>query len=206
LTDSPLARTIQSYDRIVADYLLRWRDRSNMANMVERFISYLPTNGRRRPMVADIGCGPGFDAAVLRDRGLFVVGLDLSAGMLLAGRSHYPVPFVQADMRHLPLASVFDGLWVNASLLHLPRWDAPATLLGFARILRPGGCLFLSLKQGQGESWEPQAFGRDEPRFFTYWHSNEIDALLCQAGFTICSNEREAPDPSSPWLVRFAQM
>jgi SAM-dependent methyltransferase len=205
MTDSPVTRTVQSYDHIVADYLARWRDRSVMASMIDRFVDLLPTSHQARPLVADVGCGPGFDGAVLRDRGLSVVGLDLSWGMLQAGRQHYPGKFVQADMRHLPMASVFDGLWVNASLLHLPRQDAKTALEGFARILRPGGCLFLSIKEGRGEQWQVQTYGHNEPRFFTYWNPDEIDALLHGAGLTIVSGSGEQENGPNSWLIRYAR-
>ena len=202
----PLDRTIQSYNRIAPDYLDRWRVRSVTKEHSQRFVSLLVEQGVTDHPIIDVGCGPGFDAAVLRESGLQVVGLDLSLGMMQAGRSEFPGDFVLADMRCLPLGPSAGGLWVSASLLHLPREDVPAAFHGFARTLIPGGVLYLAVKQGHGEEWTQESYGRPEPRHFTYWLAGELDSHLDEAGFNIvesATNPSES-NPNAFWLVRFA--
>lgn len=58
------------------------------------FGSSLPEAG----LIADIGCGPGFDAADFAEMGLQVMGLDVSAGMLACADRTLVPRLAQADM------------------------------------------------------------------------------------------------------------
>ncbi len=195
---SPTAATALSYDRIADDYVKRNRDRSAMAPAMDRFAAQLAPGA----LVVDVGCGPGFDGVLLRQRGLRVIGVDLSAGMLATARELFPGVFVQGDLRRLPLSRRADGLWVNASLLHVPRDEVPVALEGFAGALRPGGVLFVSVKAGDDEGWEDEpAYG--DPRWFTYWTEDALDAALASAGFTV-TDGRTNPSPLGLWILRVA--
>jgi SAM-dependent methyltransferase len=78
------------------------------------------------PRVLDVGCGAGRDLAWLTQQGAVVVGADRSSGMLAQARRFPAGGVVQADMRMLPFRdAVFGGVWCSASLLHLPKLDAP---------------------------------------------------------------------------------
>jgi SAM-dependent methyltransferase len=194
---STQARTTATYDKIADDYLERWRNRSMVHRALERFVALAPSGGT----VLDVGCGPGFDGAALRERGMRVVGLDRSPGMLAAGRRHFPGSYVLGDMRFLPFGGAFDGLWVNASMLHIERGDVEETLDGFWRVLRPGGVLYLSLKKGSGSGWLESGYGGQTQRFFTFWEPDELDAILDQVGFTSLEGW-ENKGESAHWLNR----
>jgi SAM-dependent methyltransferase len=132
--------------------------------------------------VADVGCGPGRDTALLRAAGLRVLGLDLSLGMLRTGG----LPcVVQADMRALPLGNgVLSGVWCNAAFLHIPLASAPVVLAEFARVVRPGGALYLAVAEGDGERWEDtRSEGR--PRFFAYHRQPALARQVERAGFAV---------------------
>ena len=61
------------------------------------------------------------------------------------------VPLIQADMRHLPFRKgSFDGLWVCASLLHIPKEQAGEVLRELSRVVYPGH-ISLAVKRGEGE-------------------------------------------------------
>jgi len=139
----------------------------------------IPPGGR----VADVGCGPGRDLALLRAQGLRAFGIDLSEAMLRAG-GHGGV--VQADMRRLPLRDgCLDGIWCQAALLHVPHQHVPAVLAEFARVIRPDGALHLVVAEGDGERWEIGAYGTQERRWFAYHRRESLSALLDEAGFTV---------------------
>jgi SAM-dependent methyltransferase len=58
--------------------------------------------------------------------------------------------------------AVFDGVWANACLLHVPRSALAGILARVQRALRPGGVFYASYKAGEAE-------GRDRfGRFFNY--------------------------------------
>lgn len=192
--------TIKTYDKVAAQYAARWEDRSLLETATERFCALLSEGD----LVLDAGCGPGFDAAILRRRGLRVVGLDRSWGMLQVGREQFPGWFVQADMRSLPLSSAFHGVWANASLLHLRREDLVRALRDFRRLLLPGGVLFAAVKAGEGSEWRSSAYGSDAPRFYTYWQPDALDAALARTGFQIERRWQNGGDGTT-WLNRLAR-
>ena len=196
--DEALERTVAAYDRIAEEYLAQWRDR----RVVERPLALLATLMAAGSLVLDLGCGPGFDGAVLRARGFRVVGLDLSREMVQIGRAHYPGPYVQGDMRRLPLAAgSAAGIWASASLLHLPRRWLDPVLVETRRVLAPEGLFYVSLKEGAGEAWQSDSCGREAPRFFTYWQADTLDAHLRRAGFTTVAGWREQGSDDL-WLNR----
>jgi len=74
----------------------------------------------------DVGCGPGRHLAWFEARGVMSMGVDLSRGMLLHARRLVRAPVFQMDMRHLGFRdATFNAIWCCASLLHLPRSEAP---------------------------------------------------------------------------------
>src|SRR4051794_1764952 len=92
-----IAETQQTYESIAPEYARRTATIfPELLDQVAELTAELPPGG----LVADVGCGPGRDLAVLRGHGLRAIGLDLSAAQLRAGGL---AGVVQADMCSLPL-------------------------------------------------------------------------------------------------------
>jgi len=191
--------TTESYDTIASDYLETTRDFSRGLEWVKRFADVVPPGS----LVADLGSGPGRDAARLRSHGLNAFCLDLSLGMLRAGRREYPASRVQGSLLSLPLrTSGLDGAWANASLLHFSPPEFRVALREIHRILAPSGHLHLTVKLGEGAEWEAIRYG--SPRWFQYWSGAELDRELDQAALKpVFSSEEETS--SSTWLVRLCR-
>ena len=141
--------TIASYDQVSGQYVQKNHDRSVIRESLNRFANYVTSGG----LVLDIGYGPGFDAELLRKKGFDVHGFDRSTCMIKAGKSKFPGTFIQGDMTHLPFRQIAAGLWVNASLLHIPREKVPLVLNEFYQILRSEDILYVSLQKGAEEKW-----------------------------------------------------
>ena len=200
MTQDPIEKTIATYDRIAAEYAQRWQDRSMMEQEAAQFAALAGAGGR----VLDVGCGAGFDTAVLARHNLRAVGMDLSWGMMQAGRRRgVAVDFVQADMRALPFAAGWDGLWASASLLHVPRLQVTAVLANLAALLKPGGAFYLSVKLGDDEAWTADKFGQRHSRFFTYWQPEALDALLTATGLHIIDGSVRQGSLDT-WISRLA--
>ncbi len=198
--EAPARTTRATYDRIAARFLERTRDRTAMVRWLDQFAEQLPTGA----LVLDVGCGPGVDGALLRRRGLRVVGFDASLGMIRSGCDEFPGAFVQADLGALPVeAGVADGVWANASLLHVEREKMGETLGELARVLRPGGVLFASVKAGLGEAWDRSRHGADAPRWFVYWRASDFDARLAAAGFRVFAGGTMVSHDQ--WIIRLAR-
>lgn len=183
-----LSETRSTYDRIATEYAARTpRGYPGLANDIRQFSTSVPGGG----WVADVGCGPGRDTQLLRDAGLRVIGLDLSTGQLRAGGLS---GVAQADMRALPLASAsMDGIWCNAALLHLPRPVVPQVLAEFARVVRSGGTLCLTVAEGDGDGFEETVtYGLTLRRWFTYHREQPLREMLATAGFTVATTRRES--------------
>lgn len=192
-------RTTEAYDRIAERYAEYWSERKFVERPLMLFGGLLAESDR----VLDAGCGPGYDGALLRHRGLYVIGLDRSHGMLLAGRERYPGPYVQGDLRSIPLPSQsMNGVWASASLLHLPRDEFYQALHECARVLASGGLIYISLREGEGERWQAEVWGEDYQRFYTYWQEDALDEALAAEGFTtMIAGWRDRDDPLV-WLNR----
>jgi SAM-dependent methyltransferase len=176
-----IAETQQTYDTIAPEFArLRSARTPRIVEQIGEFVAGLPATA----IIADVGCGPGRDAALIREHGLRVAGFDLSMGQLRAGDQR---DVAQADMRHLPVQTrSVDAIWCHAALLHIPRAAVPAVLAEFARIVRPGGRLYLHVAEGDGEGFEVASkYGSDRRRWFTLHREPDLVALLTDAGFTV---------------------
>ena len=192
--DATIAETRQTYDLIAAEFAERTSSPEPViVQRLSHLASALPAGG----LVADVGCGPGRDAILLRERGFRVVGLDLSIGQLRAGS----LPcLVQADMRRLPLrAASVDAIWCQAALLHLPRALVPGVLADFGRAVRRGGALSLSVAEGDGEGFEVASnYGSDRRRWFTFPPCARADL---PGGSGRIHGAANLPPPLSPGLA-----
>jgi ubiquinone/menaquinone biosynthesis C-methylase UbiE len=99
--------------------------------------------------VLDAGCGGGGMPLSFAEEADFVVGIDLvnrfgKAGVTLAAeRATANLTFLQADGQALPFAGAsFDWVFSHAVIEHVA--DAPRYLRECARVLRPGGAMYLS--------------------------------------------------------------
>jgi 8-oxo-dGTP diphosphatase len=151
--------------------------------------------------VLDVGCGPGRDATWLAEQGFDAVGTDLSFGMLQEGAARgVPAPLIQADMAHLPFRrGSFRGLWVCASLLHIPKEQAGDVLRELERAVHPGH-IYLAVKSGEGEAWVEDEQGRR--RFFAYYSPFEIQLLMERSGFEVLDHwiNEDTLGGQHPWI------
>ncbi|MBW3551381.1 MAG: insulinase family protein, partial [Proteobacteria bacterium] len=87
-------------------------------------------------LVADLGCGPGHDLVRLAERGLVVVGVDASSGMLARAAARAPGRLATGSCA---------GVWSSYALLHLDDAELQEALFAVARVLAPGGVAVLVL-------------------------------------------------------------
>jgi ubiquinone/menaquinone biosynthesis C-methylase UbiE len=99
----------------------------------------LPIAARR---LLDLGCGTGRFLAPLAGRfPMLVCGVDLSRRMLSVARNS-AAPVVQAPAESLPFADgAFDLVFLSMVLHHIQ--DSPRAVAELARVVRPGGILFV---------------------------------------------------------------
>jgi demethylmenaquinone methyltransferase/2-methoxy-6-polyprenyl-1,4-benzoquinol methylase len=91
----------------------------------------------------DLAAGTGVSTEELARSGAFVVGVDLSLGMLRAGHTRRPTaPLLAGDALALPFADEsFDAVTVSFGLRNFA--DLGAAIRELARVTRPGGRLIV---------------------------------------------------------------
>lgn len=93
----------------------------------------------------DVAIGTGAvarEAVAIGGQASFIVGIDLSQGMLIEARRRLAAPLVQGAMEALPFANAsFDFLTMGYALRHVS--DLHTAFGEFCRVLRPGGFLLL---------------------------------------------------------------
>ncbi len=137
--------------------------------------------------VLDVGCGPGRLTARLRERGMRVIGLDLSIGMIqIAQRDHPTIGFAVGSMTDLPFPDArIAGVISWWSLIHLPRAVVPRALEECHRVLGPGGVLLLGFHAGAGSTHKTSGYGGHAMNVQVHrWQPEELTALAVAAGFT----------------------
>jgi demethylmenaquinone methyltransferase/2-methoxy-6-polyprenyl-1,4-benzoquinol methylase len=129
------------FDHVAAKY-----DRTNTVLSLRRdriwrratVAALAPQAGER---ILDVGAGTGASTVELVRDGAYAVGVDLSLGMLAAGRQARPeLPLLAADALALPFADASFGV-VTMSFALRNTVDPVAALREMHRVTRPGGRL-----------------------------------------------------------------
>jgi SAM-dependent methyltransferase len=140
--------------------------------MLPGFLVRLPDNAS----VLDFGCGIGDSAARIKAAGHDVTCIDASPEMALVARELFGLEVRQQSFDQLNENAAFDAIWASFSLLHAPKAAMPDILARIQRALRPGGLVYIGLKQGVGEHRD------DFGRFYAYYEADELTDLVTAAG------------------------
>ena len=174
--------TIQTYSKIYQDYANRNTLNNDMRSLLDKFIERL--NGNK---ILDVGCAQGRDSCYLSEKGYDVLGIDLTPEFIkLAKINCLKAAFKLMDMRNLDLSpNSFNGIWASASFLHIPKNEALKTLIGFRKVLKTGGILFLSVMEGDFEGLRKNDKLKWGDRYFSHYLTNELEKLLNTAKFEV---------------------
>lgn len=147
---------------------------------LDRFAAGLPAGAT----ILDVGCGSGWPiGAALLERGLQVIGVDASPGLIAHAQATLPAGvWSVGDMREsLPLGP-FDGVLAWHSLFHLSPDDQKKVLPKLAACVAEGGRLMFTSGQAYGEiigDW------RGEPLYHASLGPEAYRAPLADAGLRV---------------------
>jgi SAM-dependent methyltransferase len=167
--------------------------------------------------VADLGCGPGYEARQLAGLGLDVVGVDLSPAMIAEAQRrnmpHRRLEFRIGSLLALPFAdAALAGAIAIYSVIHLPREERARAYREMARVIRPGGSLLISVHTSaidfppgsirRLEEWWGHTVALDGH----FIDADEVIAGLHDAGFTIDASLERGPSTAREFPSRRAYL
>ena len=100
-------------------------------------------------VTVDLGCGTGTDLMYLAQQGYRVIGVDIAIEPLRFARQRFrqaglDIPLIQADARFLPFRDASINLICDSGCFHSFAPELrPAYARSVARVLKPGGILFM---------------------------------------------------------------
>ena len=158
--------TLDYYERN-ADKFRKDTADADMSGIMVEFTALLPKGA----CVLDWGCGTGRDSRALMEMGYSVVSTDASAEMRRVAEELFGISIRCEAFVELGEEGVFDGIWANASLLHVPKEELRGVFQTAHRALKESGILYASFKLGDFD-------GIRNGRWFTDLGEESLSELL----------------------------
>ena len=177
-----------TYNKIAGDWYKDHKSDDWWVVGTDKFISLLKPGDQ----VLDVGCGAGVKSKYLHDRGLNVTGIDFSEKFIDIARRDVPsAKFEVLDMKNVAeLEQEFDGIFAQASLLHIPKNEAGTVIKNLASKLKPQGVIYIAVKEiypGDSDEkiLEENDYGYSYERFFSFYTMAELEEYLIGNGMKI---------------------
>ena len=167
----------RAWDDVAERYAEQRDPDSPDAALIDDLLAALPAD----PTVLDVG--PGDGARTLANLPPGSIGVDISRrGLELAAERVPEARLVQGEMSQLPTADdAVDAITAYHAVFHVPRDQHPTVYREFARVLRPGGRLLMTLPSGRFET--VRRGWMDGEMFFSAPGRERTLAALAAAGF-----------------------
>lgn len=178
----------ETYDKIAEDWHQDHKRDDWWIEGTDKFIFFLKKGG----LVLDVGCAGGIKSKYLIEKGLNVVGIDFSGKMIeIAKREVLRGTFIVTDLADVEtLDYMFDGIFMQAVLLHIPKAKAKEAIQKMMSRLKKGGYLYVAVKaQKPGRAEEEvsveEDYGYRYERFFSFFSLEEIKNHMRESGLDI---------------------
>lgn len=170
-------RTMEAYNALVSELAEGYDHHFETYAQLEaeHFLAELSKGGR----ILDIGCGVGSASRYFAEQGYQQISADLSEEMIKECQRRRLTNLVRSDLEALPFPnSCLDGIWAHTSLLHIPKQRLVNVIGSLDKMLKPGGAMFIALREGEKEGYEGQS---GIERWFAYYHANEFEGYIPKA-------------------------
>ncbi len=177
-----------TYNKIAEDWHKDHTKDTWWVEGTDAFVRLMPEGGS----VLDAGCGSGMKAKYLAHRGLRVLGVDFSEKFIDIARGEVPeAQFAVLNLYDIDtLTQTFDGVFMQASLLHIEKKDVRLVLEKTLGLLKSGGFLYVAVKSGRPGGAEEEIkteddYGYEYNRFFSYFSAKEMKEHFAVLGLTV---------------------
>lgn len=164
------------------------------SGFLSTFVRYLSSGAT----IMDAGCGSGRDLLWLKEKGFDPLGFERSSGLAALAGKKSGCPVIQGDFTGYDFSGLFvDAVLLSGALVHMGREELSPVFENVLKALNPGGHVYLSLKQGRGNSLAPD--GRE----FTLWSDDELRPVFAELGLQIkdFSINTSAMETGEVWLA-----
>lgn len=194
--------TQQTYDKIASNWATRHAHNTWWIHGTDHFATMLAPGST----VLDMGCGAGDKTDYLHQQGLDTQGMDFSQSMVdLASKTFPHLKFSIQDLyRAGEITTRFNGIFLQAVLLHVPKVKVPGVLAQLQTLLKSAGLIYVAVKERQ--PGQPEEVTLDEEyngvkcqRFFSNFTMQELQELMASAGMPAVWQNR-VPGNTTHWL------
>jgi 2-polyprenyl-3-methyl-5-hydroxy-6-metoxy-1,4-benzoquinol methylase len=158
--------SIEYYCKNAAEYFEHTVD-IDMQEYWDSFTGLIPEGGS----ILDLGCGSGRDSAHFIACGYDVTAMDASKEMCDLASIHIGQDVLKLSFSEIDFNEVFDGVWANASLLHVPSNEIEDILAKVIKSLKVDGILFMSFQYSDFE-------GIRDGRYYTDYRTRSLKDLI----------------------------
>ena len=145
--------------------------------------------------ILDYGSGSGRDSAYFLDKGFSVDSVDGSAEMKAQAERLFGIKVKLASFLSLEEKDKYDGIWAQASILHLEEHDLRVALTLIERALKRDGVFYSSFRKGEEDGYE-------NGRWFTNMTERRFLSFLPASLYVekIWESQDVRPGVSRTWL------
>ena len=143
------------YSEFVEKFIQETRD-LDLTSLYVPFLNHVIPGGK----ILDAGCGSGRDTKYFLNKGYLVEAMDSCAEMAQLSSVFTGIEVKQKSFEEIDFQDCFDGIWANASLLHVRKDEMEKVYKKLFIALKREGILFVSYKYGDFE-------GMREGRYFS---------------------------------------
>jgi SAM-dependent methyltransferase len=195
-----------TYNRIASDWFNDHKESDWWSDSAHKFLSYLQKGNR----ILDVGCGAGLKTKYLIEKGFKIIGIDFSEEMIRLAKEYCPEgEFYVKDIKEPLNLGIFDGIFAQAVLLHIPKTEVDKVLNEFKSSLKDNGYLYLAVKEKRPNENDEQMveendYGYKYERFFSFFTVPEIKDYLTKLNMKVV-HDNVISRGDTNWIVVIAQ-